>query len=255
MCRHIGYIGKKKDLYSILLKHEHSLIELAYKPKLMQEATLNADGFGLAWKNKRSFKLYKNYLPIWNDPNLVNVSKSVSSSLVIGNVRSATISENQGYQNTHPFVLENFCFSHNGYIKDFNVITKKKILKYLNAKFTNLIKGHTDSELIFILLMQLIETSKNITKSIKNLIEIIKEHFTVSMLNFLITTYDKNGKKFLFATRFSLGLEAPSLFYIKHKNEYVIISSEKLNNNNNWHNVKKNSLFEVSEKEFKIEKI
>ena len=33
MCRHIGYIGKKKDLYSILLKHKHSLIELAYKPK------------------------------------------------------------------------------------------------------------------------------------------------------------------------------------------------------------------------------
>ena len=72
MCRHIGYIGKKKDLYSILLKHDHSLIDLAYKPKLMKEATLNADGFGLAWLSKQNFMLYKNYLPIWNDLNLDN---------------------------------------------------------------------------------------------------------------------------------------------------------------------------------------
>ena len=68
------------------MKHKHSLIELAYKPKLMNEATLNADGFGLAWKNKESFKLYKNYLPIWNDLNLDSLSKSISSNLVIGNV-------------------------------------------------------------------------------------------------------------------------------------------------------------------------
>ena len=80
MCRHIGYIGRKKNLYSILLKHKHSLIELAYKPKLMNEATLNADGFGLAWRNKESFKLYKNYLPIWNDLNLESLSKSISST-------------------------------------------------------------------------------------------------------------------------------------------------------------------------------
>ena len=105
------YIKRKKDLYSILLKHEHSLIELAYKPKLMNEAILNADGFGLVWKNKKSFKLYKNFLPIWNDLNLDSLSKSISSNLVIGNVRSATISENLGYFNTHPFSLKNFCIS------------------------------------------------------------------------------------------------------------------------------------------------
>lgn len=255
MCRHIGYIGKIKDLYSILLNHNHSLIEQAYKPKLMQEATLNADGFGLVWKHKTSFKLYKNYLPIWNDLNLVNISKSISSNLVIANVRSATISENFGYYNTHPFVLNNFCFSHNGYIKDFNASTRKKISQYLNSKYINLIKGQTDSELIFILLMQFIETSKDITKSIKSLIGIIKEHFTASMLNFLIATYDKKGGKILFGTKFSLGLDAPSLFYSKYKNDYVIISSEKLNDNNNWNIIKKNSLIKVSEKEIKIEKI
>ena len=254
MCRHIGYIGRKKDLYSILLKQKHSLIELAYKPKLMNDATLNADGFGLAWKNKESFKLYKNYLPIWNDLNLDGLSKSISSNLVIGNVRSATISENQGYFNTHPFNLKNFCFSHNGFIKNFNNTTRKKILKHLKPKYINLLKGQTDSELIFILLMQIIENGIKIGKSIKNVIRIIKESCDACMLNFLIATFDKNGKNTLYATKFSAGLKTPSLFYSKRKNNYIMISSEKLNNDK-WYNIKNNSLIKASVNKVEIEKI
>ena len=254
MCRHIGYIGKKKDLYSILLKHKHSLIELAYKPKLMNEATLNADGFGLAWRNKHSFKLYKNYLPIWNDLNLDSLSKSISSNLVIANVRSATISENQGYFNTHPFNLRNLCFSHNGFIKNFNNTSRKKILKYLKPKYINLVKGQTDSELIFILLMQIIENEKKIRKSIINTIRIVKENCDACMLNFLIATFDKNGKNTLYATKFSAGLKAPSLFYTKHKKEYTIISSEKLNNDK-WYSIKNSSLIKAFGNQVEIEKI
>ena len=254
MCRHIGYIGKRKDLYSILLKQKHSLIELAYKPKLMNDATLNADGFGLAWKNKESFKLYKNYLPIWNDLNLDSLSKSIYSNLVIGNVRSATISENQGHFNTHPFNLKNFCFSHNGFIKNFNNTTRKKILKYFRPKYINLVKGQTDSELIFILLMQIIEGGIKIGKSIKNTIRIIKENCDACMLNFLIATFDKNGKNTLYATKFSAGLKTPSLFYSKYKNQYIMISSEKLNNDK-WYSIKNNSLIKASENNVEIEKI
>ncbi len=254
MCRHIGYIGRRKDLYSILLKQKHSLIELAYKPKLMNDATLNADGFGLAWKNKESFKLYKNYLPIWNDLNLDSLSKSISSNLVMGNVRSATISENQGYFNTHPFNLKNFCFSHNGFIKNFNNTTRKKIFKHLKPRYINLIKGQTDSELIFILLMQIIENGKKIGKSIKSAIRIIKENCDACMLNFLIATFDKKGKNTLYATKFSAGLETPSLFYSKQQNEYIMISSEKLNNNK-WYSIKNNSLIKASENKVEIEKI
>ena len=186
--------------------------------------------------------------------NLDSLSKSVSSNLVIGNVRSATISENQGYFNTHPFNLKNFCFSHNGFIKNFNNTTRKKIFKYLKPKYINLIKGQTDSELIFILLMQIIENEKKIRKSIKNAIQIIIENCDACTLNFLIATFDKNGKNALYATKFSAGLKTPSLFYSKHKNEYTMISSEKLNNDK-WYSIKNNSLIKASENKNEIEKI
>ena len=74
------------------------------------------------------------------------------------------------------------------------------------------------------------------------------------MLNFLIATFDKNGKNTLFATKFSAGLKTPSLFYSKNENLYTIISSEKLDNKK-WYNIKNNSLMKVSGSKIEIEKI
>ena len=58
-------------------------------------------------------------MPIWNDPNLVSFAKNIKTDLMIGNVRSSTLLENIGYQNSHPFTFENLLFSHNGYIENF----------------------------------------------------------------------------------------------------------------------------------------
>ena len=74
------------------------------------------------------------------------------------------------------------------------------------------------------------------------------------MLNFLIATIDKKGNDTLFATKFSVGMKSPSLFYSKYKNEYTIISSEKLNNNK-WYSIKNNSIIKVSSSNIVIEKI
>jgi replicative DNA helicase len=98
------------------------------------------------------------------------------------------------------------------------------------------------------------ENEKKIEKSIKNTIQIIKENCDACMLNFLIATFDKKGKSTIFATKFSANLLAPSLFYSKHKNEYTIISSEKLNNDK-WYSIKNNSLIKASVNKVEIEKI
>ena len=47
MCRHIGYIGKERLLSDIFLNKSHSLIDMAFKPREMENAKLNADGFGI----------------------------------------------------------------------------------------------------------------------------------------------------------------------------------------------------------------
>ena len=254
MCRHIGYIGKEKSLGEILLNHEHSLIELSYKPKEMENAILNADGFGIGWVRNKKFQMYKNTMPIWNDLNLKPLASSIFSSLVIGNVRSATITENIGHYNTHPFVYKNYCFSHNGYIEDFNFVTKKKISKHLNDKFLSQVKGNTDSELLFLLLMQYIEVKKDIEESIKKIIEIVEKNYSSAMLNFLLAVVEDNGNETLYATKFSKNINPPTLYYTEYKNNEFFISSEKLNNRN-WVIIKNKSLIKIKNKSLNIFKL
>ena len=74
------------------------------------------------------------------------------------------------------------------------------------------------------------------------------------MVNKLNIIKKQNGKNTLYATKFSTGLKAPSLFYYKHKNEYTMISSEKLNKDK-WYNIKNNSLIKASANKVEIEKI
>ena len=83
---------------------------MAFNPKEMKNAKLNADGFGIAWANKNLFFMYNSSLPIWNDINLIPVTKKLSSKLILANVRSATLPDNVSYNNTHPFKYKNFIF-------------------------------------------------------------------------------------------------------------------------------------------------
>ena len=250
MCRHIGYIGIEKSLYSILLEHNHSLVKLAYKPKEMNGAILNADGFGIGWLKNDFLGLYKNDLPIWNDLNLNYITNSISSELVIGNVRSATFQENLGFINTHPFHYENLLFSHNGFIGKFTDDTKSALKSHLDSFYLNQIKGSTDSELIFFLIIQFLRNTNDLKRSIKKSIKIIKENSESSMLNFLIATHDTKGNKKLYATKFGLNAKPPSLYYNFIKEQGYLISSEKLNNSN-WKKIENNSLLEVIDNNFK----
>ena len=254
MCRHIGYIGTNKLLSHILLEHNHSIIEMAYKPKEMNEAILNADGFGISWKKNLCVETYKSDLPIWNDMNLISLCKSIYSNLVISNVRSATIGKNIGYYNTHPFTYNSYFFSHNGYIKNFNDSIRNKLLKYLDLFFLNKIEGRTDSELIFYLILSCIKKTKNTKESIKQVCNIIRDNSNISMLNFLFAEFSNNGKIKLYATKMSYNINAPSLYYKKLNNQGYIVSSEKLDKND-WNKVKKNHLLEFTAKSIKIEKI
>ncbi len=254
MCRHVGYIGTKKLLCEPLINKKHSLKEMAYKPKEMLEAYLNVDGFGIGWCSNKSFYAYKNTCPIWNDSNLDSVSKNIKSDLIIGNVRSATIINNSGNQNTHPFFDDNFMFSHNGYIKSFDENVKEKFLDIISPDFLKLIKGNTDSEYIFTLFRQNFFNLNNIIESLNKTIAQIVNLSQVALLNLLIATKFKGEKKMI-ATKYGHNATPPSLYYQCNKDKKEnIISSEKMSSVN-WKKVPDNSLIEITKNKKKIVKI
>ena len=256
MCRHIGYIGNKEFIDKVILEKKHSLIDMAFQPKEMENAKLNADGFGIGWnsnENGNKFFLYKNYIPIWNDQNLKSLTKNIKTNLMIANVRSATLLANTGYQNTHPFVFDNLLFSHNGYIENFETSIKSTLLSLLDKKLLSTIKGSTDSELIFLIIINIYKKEKNLLNAILEAIKILSKVCKAAMLNFIIAEY-KDKKYKLYATKTAIKLTSPSLYYQINKNKSIYISSEKLDKKN-WVSVKNNSLIECSKNTFKITEI
>ena len=236
MCRMLAYLGNNILLSKLLLIPEHSLEKQAWQPKELRETKLNADGFGFAWYTDSFSEAYRyrNILPIWNDNNLPALSNSIQRPLWMAIVRSATEGLSVSLDNTPPFTHLQWCFMHNGYLLNFETDSREKIRNELSTEYSSLIKGSTDSEYIFALLMQLLETNTPIIaiqKCIKTITKIMGSNR--ALLNIILS----DGKQ-LYATRHAINGESPSLYYANNTLEFgsenQLIASEKLNNDPNW---------------------
>ena len=97
MCRLAAYLGPAVLLEEFIHHGSHSLYEQSWRPQQMTEASLNADGFGVVWHDQQQqLRAYRDARPIWNDPNLPDLTAVLSSDLWLGYVRSATPGQGLG---------------------------------------------------------------------------------------------------------------------------------------------------------------
>lgn len=235
MCRLLGYLGPAILLESIVSQPEHSLIVQGYKPREMQEALLNADGFGVGWYHHQKQTLpftYKNIQPIWNDINLNSLGRYIESGCILSHVRSATPGQGIDLSNCQPFNYKNLLFIHNGYIDKFRFTLYKEIRDYLKEIPYLLIKGNTDSEHIFGLLINEILSNLgcNFKHALQEILGILTEIAKTKEIRFLANTIVTDGHQ-LVASRFAQGATPPSLYWLKNDPHFpnaVIIASEPL---------------------------
>ena len=236
MCRMLAYLGNNILLSKLLLIPEHSLEKQAWQPKELRETKLNADGFGFAWypEGTSDAHRYRNILPIWNDSNLPALSNSMQRPLWLAIVRSATEGLSVTLDNTPPFTYQQWCFMHNGYLLNFESTIRENIRNELSAEYLSLIKGSTDSEYIFALLMQLLKNSTPVI-AIQKCMEIISRIIgkNRALLNIVLS----DGVQ-IYATRHAINGESPSLYYANNTLEFgsdnQLIASEKLNDDTSW---------------------
>lgn len=230
MCRFIAYIGEEDLLIeNLLVKPNNSLIKQS-KNATKDQYKVNADGFGIAWYNFKVNSepaIYKSTQPAWNDNNLINISKSIESKCFIGHIRASTIGD-VSKRNCHPFFHKEYTMVHNGTIDNFNSI-RRLLMEQLSDEYFLAIKGNTDSECLFFLIMEYVHsgTGMSLEDAIKKSFQWIinaQDENDVSHLNIVIT----NGKEMI-ATRFSSkGDKVLSLSYSRDNNESFIIASEPL---------------------------
>ena len=160
MCRLMAYLGDPLPLEELLYTPAHSLIVQSYQPQEMTEGLLNADGFGIGWYHADRSTLpfcYKNVLPIWNDINLIDLARYVNSHCIVAYVRSATPGLAVDLGNCQPFKSGALLAIHNGYIEDFRQTLYRPMREKLCDRLYQSIHGTTDSEHLFVLLLQFLD--------------------------------------------------------------------------------------------------
>lgn len=147
MCRWLAYSGAPLLLEELILKPKHSLIDQSLESKQGAETT-NGDGFGVGWYGEHAEPgLYKHPQPAWNDRNLADLARHITSPLFLAHVRATTGTPIQ-QTNCHPFRHGRWLFVHNGVIRGYDKL-KRDLAFTIDPDLYPGIEGTTDSELMF----------------------------------------------------------------------------------------------------------
>jgi len=273
MCRLFIYCGNSILLKKILYNEKHSIFKQSYHKKFtpllkelnIRDHELNIDGFGVSWYNKNNNNknknknnnpcLYSSLKTPWCDDNLKRLCNILESSLIFAHVRGIKpFSSNYLVHeyNCHPFIYKNYSFMHNGDISNFNSM-KKDIINKLDNNIFQLIKGNTDSEYIFALIINELEINNN-----KDYIIIIKKiiKYLISFKNTMSLNLAFTDGETIICTRYiNSNLEEPPSIYYKKSNDNIIISSEPIDYKDDWILIDKNSILIYKNNNIIINKI
>ena len=253
MCRLLGYLGSKIQLDHLLYKPEHSLLVQSYQPKEMTSGVVNADGLGIGWyhteQNVDAFT-YKSTLPIWNETNLPQLSRYIESRCVLGYVRSATAGQALDISNCQPFRDKRLLFIHNGCIDNFQKSLYRPMRELLNDEVYQSIDGSTDSEHIFALLVNELQSSpdSSLEQALQKTLMTVTNLAKLHQVNFSANIIIGDGHRFV-ASRYAYGSTSPTLYWLRDDPLYpdaVIIASEPLFEGN-WNSCKNTSILTVEE--------
>jgi len=270
MCRFIFYNGESLSLSSLITEPKNSLIYQSVHSSERREP-LNGDGFGVAWYPTDGLAqpgLFRSMTPAWNNINLANLAKVVSSHCVLAHVRASTQPGSVCEANCHPFVSGQIAFMHNGQIAELAKV-RRALLESLSDEAFEEIQGRTDSELLFAVFLDQLESSAG-SASAEELGAALVESFRIvlefsnrfgdgteeSYLNVAVT----NGTNAV-TSRFTTedGYEGESLYWIEGQryvcedelcrmrpyengSPSVVVSSERLDDNPNWTKVPPNHM-------------
>ncbi len=154
MCRFTLYMGEPIRLASLLIEPEHSLIRQSTHSREREEP-LNGDGFGVGWyapDSRLEPAVFRSITPAWNNRNLVNLARVVSSGCILAHVRAATQSSGVNEANCHPFRFGSHLFMHNGDVGNFRKVRRQLMGSVRDEAFDN-VYGSTDSEHVFALVI------------------------------------------------------------------------------------------------------
>jgi glutamine amidotransferase len=163
MCRALLYLGEPVLLDNLLFQPDSALVRQSYMPKMLH--LLNLAGFGMrAWdpgsrEPELPFSYASDALPVF-DRNLKGLAEKIAASCVLAHVRGVPYNTRVeiAAQNVHPFQFPGvpLTLAHNGDLARFAEM-KPVLARHVKPEFARQIRGSTDSEWIYALLVSLLK--------------------------------------------------------------------------------------------------
>ncbi|EGA65507.1 class II glutamine amidotransferase [Vibrio brasiliensis] len=242
MCRWLAYQGESIYLDELVYEPEHSLVHQSLEAR-KAVTRVNADGFGLGWYTERETPgQFHEVLPAWGDENLRSLAHHIRSHRFMAHVRSSTGTQ-VSRSNCHPFIDDNWMFLHNGQIGGFEQV-KYQLQQQLSEELYLKRMGTTDSELIFLLMLQnglVNDPVKAIKTTLESIVVAMKSKQVTEPLKASICISD--GQSF-WVVRYSCDSEAPTVF-IKQDGANIVLASEPLEKSAEWKQVTPQSILHI----------
>lgn len=242
MCRWLAYQGEPIYLDELVYQPEHSLVHQSLEAR-KAVTRVNADGFGLGWYTERKTPgQFHEVLPAWGDENLRSLAHHIRSHRFMAHVRSSTGTQ-VSRSNCHPFIYENWMFLHNGQIGGFDQVKYPLQLLLSEPLFLKLM-GTTDSELIFLLMLQngLVD---NPIEAIRKTLETIRIEMEKKQIGDpLKASICISDGQYFWVVRYSSNQDAPTVF-IKQDGANIVLASEPLEQSSEWKSVTPQSILQI----------
>lgn len=181
MCRVLAYLGPETPLENLLRTPQNSLINQALDPERHPELQLAGWGFGI-WgehllKPEEPF-VYRRPMAAFHDDNASRIIPSLQASTMLAHVRAAAYDSKvvMADENCHPFSFEEtpWIIAQNGYLPNW-LLLQRELLPHCEDRYLKQMRGSTDTEFIYVLLLSLLEGHANddVQRAVEKLLGLI----------------------------------------------------------------------------------
>ncbi len=145
------------------------------------------DGVGLGvFQPDGSVLLHKRPIAAYEDTEFAREAREVSGSTFLAHVRYASTGGLRT-ENTHPFQQDGRLFAHNGVLTGLDLL-REKVGEELGGPVEDLVKGETDSELVFALVTAYARHGDDLGGALTAAVDWIAANVPVYALNLILTT-------------------------------------------------------------------
>jgi predicted glutamine amidotransferase len=159
MCRLYGLRANEPTKVECTLVHAQNALMLQSRADLSGKS--HANGWGLATYEDHEPHVERQAWAAYHGEHFRRAAARVYAETVIAHVRRATVGE-VTLANTHPFVWRRWVFAHNGTVPNFDQVSAL-MRGAMTEEHRGAIRGTTDSEHVFRLLLSILERSSGVS--------------------------------------------------------------------------------------------